>query len=271
MFIVLTASESKRPKSRWIFKRRPAYEIRKVAVGNTYFYILNAISYNGKIKWKTVLKAVPNRPGSIITDKRISFPNTCNFKPYDTSAYFNTLYFNLFRSCLRHCPPSRSNLAIIDKEGRLFNEALTLLKQAATVFVVTANRQRYLAVNETAANLYGAELIIVDNISPIMSCTAVFAPFGTSGYGSLRAHPFLFAPKQGVWFCSEDIFLPPDIERLRPGGVDKLEFAAALYEKCQIHSLLSLVPANITKDGVKIPVKTTIRLLSNHKSTQTAN
>ncbi|HHW45810.1 MAG TPA: hypothetical protein GXX17_02735 [Clostridiales bacterium] len=264
MFVVITSTEHKKGKRRQIFRRRPAYEINKKDIGNTYFYILNAISYNGKIKWKTVLKAVPDTPGNIITDKGLAFPKNCNFKPYDTSGYIKTLYFNLFCCFLQQCLPSNLHIAIIDKEGRLCNEALALLRQAASVYVVTANQQRYLAVNETAGKLYGAELIIVDSISPVMKSAAILAPFGTCGYGSLQNHPFLFAPKQGFEFGSEDIILPPAIERVRPAGVDKIEFAAALYEKCRINSLSGLTPVNIAKEGVKIPVKTAIKLLSDH-------
>lgn len=271
LFVVFTVSERKKSRRRWFFKKNPAYEIERKEIGNTYFYILKALSYNGKINWKTVLKAIPNTPGNIVTDQSITFANTAKIKPYDTSNFLKILYYNLFCYSLRHCNPSQQNVAVVDMQGRLCNQALSLLKRSATVYVVTANQNRYLDINQTAAELYGAELIIVDDIAPVMNCTAILAPFGVEGYGELQHHPFLFAPKFGFEFCSEDIFLPPHLEKVRPIGVDKLEFAAALYEKCRIDILLNLVPSYIRRDGARIPVKTAVEMLAGAKSSQAIN
>lgn len=246
VFVVLQIREAKRPSLLQRLRlrpRQPQVRLTKQEIGNTFFYILEHFCHNGAVNWKTVYQAVGREAGRILLPSGVTPPAGSGISGYDSSEYRRLLLINAFLYCIRKVRPAELVVTLLDFDGLFGELALHLLRRAAAVWVVTRREDRYEQYNETAARMFGAQLILTGDTACVASSAAVLAPKGLRGFGTLPLHPFLFSPDGAGFFVAGDaLTLPSPYGENRPEEIGRVDFAAALCERCRIEIFQHLKP-----------------------------
>lgn len=246
--------------------RKPPVRLEEKRAGDIRYAVLYARCKNGQPNWSRVYRAAGREAGRLILPEGYAPPPGSGVCGYDSGGFRRLMLVNAFFRCLDSADPRLLSVALVDWEGRYGELALQLLRRAAAVRVVTGQEALYEEYTERARRELGAGLIVTGEAGCLESVTAVLAPEGLTGRRRVEGGA-LVRPLNRLFFSGEEgapfgltidgkcVRLPEPYESLLPAGVDRLDFAAALYDSARPRSLARLLPSYIRKEGLRIPLR----------------
>lgn len=242
----------------WPKKRVRKPIIEEIKIGNTYYYLLTAYPHKGKINWQTVYKAAGIEAPRLLLPENITPPRNCKIGRFEGERYRKKLLINAFLSVIKQTNPASLRLVLADKDGKYADVAIAMLRKAASVYVITHNPQRYDFANQRAMELFGARIILTDETSFTANCSAILAPDGICGLGTVALPDIFFNGDadslNGYTIQSDCLTLPRPYEDGIPANIDRLTFAAALYERSGLRYFRGLLPDFAKQGGKLIPI-----------------
>ncbi len=244
MFTVVELNEENRKGFHNLSRlfRRPKAEIETVELKNgKSFYLCKAEVRKGKIPWKEIKAASPTEMFILpydITEK----PPVKVFAPEKLPQLM------LFNSAVEHIkqkalPPSKTQITVIDKEGRYVDFFKEVIKLASHITVVT-NDERYRNLSDELLSAYGVSLIIREEFyedkgeNPFLfDYDAESVPLSYKGTVFSKNKRYLL---NGKSLTPGGFALSKEYENLMSKKINKLYFASALYELCEVKELQKL-------------------------------
>ncbi|MCI8360441.1 MAG: hypothetical protein HFE86_03780 [Clostridiales bacterium] len=278
MFAVLQPALGKpnRWRERLLAFGRPPVWIEEGRAGDIRFALLRARCKKGRLSWNRIRRAAGREAGRLLLPEGCQPPPGCGVCGYDNSDYRRILLQNAFFHCMASCEPRLLTVALVDWPARYCELAVRLLARAAVVRVLTDRTDIYEVYTERARAELGAGLIVTDDVGCLESAAAVLAPEGLTGRrreaarkqgGQALIRPvnqlFFSGRADGLCGMTMDgacIRLPEPYESALPAGIDRLDFAAALYDSARPKSLARMLPLYICKEGLRIPLETAAAL-----------
>lgn len=229
MFAVIKTVYKKPKGINKIFTQRPNCVLRKVKIGQSYYYELTVNHTNKKIKWKKIFKTVNITDVPIIMPKNVNIDYATNIKPFFSEIFSGIIYTN----CAKKIFKANSKVFVIDNSFDNSIAIYNLLKFFKEVYVFTTDAQKYEQLKIKTENELGISPIICDNLN-----TAQNADFliNLSDTPCEQINKNILGPG-GYTFIHSDVRMPKNISRLIPRNISPFLFSAALYELCNIKEL----------------------------------
>lgn len=210
------------------------------------FYRVLVTEHRGGLPHSQLCEKLKKLKGSVIFN--LDFPQEeiircLEFHPRELPCLMLFNSFCDYISSLGLSPVS-SSLTVFDPKGIYPRQIERLIRLFGKIEVYTANTSHYTKAAEALMEKYGVSLPVKTRFKGKAPESSVIlspeeAPFGDFFNGIL----FTLSEKAPPCSCiirGEGIDLPAELELLRPGGIDKMTFACALYEKAAVRSLSRL-------------------------------
>jgi len=245
LFTVIQIRENRKSGWKKITERfrKPEVNFRKTEITDgKYFYVCEAELHRGKIPFKEI--------------KRIS-PANCFIMPFNTEGeegvneYVPQLLprIMLFNSAVKYIEkmnvsPSKTQITVVDLKGIHLQKLRELVKLASSVTVITDEEKKYTELSDSLFDSYGISLIIRKEIhSDTQPNSFLFDYDGNNIPLSYNGTVFSESKKyllNGKTLTPGGFDLPEEYDRLLPDNINKLHFASALYELCDVQELRNL-------------------------------
>ncbi len=205
------------------------------------FYRVRVKEYRGQIPVRETFESLGRLKGSVLFTS--DFPHedeTLIFRPklFGALLLLNSAYTYIKKLSLS---PLRSSLTIFDSSGIYADKLSRFVPLFSKIEVYTRQSALYEAAAKRLLAEYGLSLTVTyffDGRPPESTVIISYDSLPFAGY--YRGIIFTggdFCPPCGCALTGEGLTLPAQYELLRPGGIDKMPFAAALYEKSAVKSL----------------------------------
>ncbi len=244
MFTVVELNEENRKGFHSLsrFFRKPKVEINTLELKNgKSFYLCKAETRKGRIPWKEIELVSPAKnflvPGCI--DGKLPL------KVWVPQKLPQIMLFNSSVEYIKQkaLPPAKTHITVIDKEGCCVDFFKEVIKLASHITVVTTD-ERYRNLSDELLNAYGVSLIIRKEFYEdkaencfLFDYNAERVPLSYKGTVFSKNKKHLL---NGKSLTPGDFDLPEEYEKLRSEKINKLHFASALYELCDVKELQSL-------------------------------
>ena len=244
MFTALELSEENKKGFRSLsrFFRKPKVEIEKIEPKNgKAFYICKAETRKGKIPWGEI-EAVSTIKAFLLPDCVTEKPPIEVWKPKKLP---QLMLFNSAVEYIREkaLPPTKTQITVVDKEGHYVNLLKNMINLASQITVVTSD-ERYRNLSDDLLNDYGVSLIIREELGGekgengfLFDYSGESVPLSYKGTVFSREKKYLL---NGKSLTPGGFDLPDEYEKLRIPKINKLHFASALFELCNVKELQSL-------------------------------
>ena len=247
MFTVLNFEENKRRKL--IGSKKILCKI--LTVGEVQYYILTIKANNKKkINWRKVKKIAGDAINYILAPPELSLPE--GMTRYYSAAYRRQILFNTFIKAIGKCNTRNLSLGLLDADARFCNLLFPLIKYSETVTVFTLRKETYRKTCDAAYIATGSSPVLTDDIYMLRNCTCVFSATNFNTF-NMSINEYLFG-YGGFNLVGDDIVLPSPFCSGIPKDIDRLDFAAALSERCNVNELNSLTAEYLTRQGEKISI-----------------
>ena len=224
------------------FFRKPKVEIERIELKNRKaFYNCKVETRKGKIPWEEIEAVSPA--------KTFLVPDCISEKPpfvvWQPKKLPQLMLFNSAVEYIREraLPPTKTQITIVDKEGRYVALLKNMINLASQITVIT-NDERYRKLSQELLNDYGVSLIIREEFCGekvengfLFDCSGESAPLSYKGTVFSSEKKYLL---NGKSLTPGGFDLPDEYEKLRILKINKLHFASALFELCDVKELQSL-------------------------------
>ncbi len=233
MFAVLQTADSK------TLFGKSKIESRRISLpSGEAFFIVNISCRKGKVPWKKLEKCLGILRKDVVLPDGIKIPDNVNITAFKPDIFPRLLLINSAVDCIMKKGLShKESLCIFDERGIYTDYIEKLINFFSSVKVITPFAQKYEDISRKLLRDYGFSLIISSQ--------------GKCGSGTVISHscdvPLYFKGRiytgerkylmNAEVFSGGDIELPEEYERLRPENIGRVQFAAALYEKCGLEKL----------------------------------
>lgn len=244
MFTVVEFIEEKRRSILDYMKifRKAEIEINEITPENgKSFYHCKAKVRKGRIPWKAIKAASPA--------ERFILPyNVTEKPPVNVFTPEKLPQIMLFNSAVEYIKekalsPSKTQITVVDKKGLYVNYFKDVIKLASHITVVTS-AQSYRQLSDELLNAYGVSLIIRDELYEakgencfLFDYEAETVPLSYNGTVFSKSKKYLL---NGKSLTPGGFDLPYRYEQLLNKNINKLHFASALYELCEVKELQKL-------------------------------
>lgn len=222
--------------------RKPKLEITETDLGNgKNFYVCRAEVRKGKIPLREIEKVSPS--GLFLLPPNISEAHQLQvFTPnrLPQIMLFNTAVDYIKEKAL---PPTKTQITIIDREGIYVDKFKEIIKLASHITVITSD-DRYRNLSDELLSAFGLSLIIRKEFYDdkaenqfLFDYNAESIPLSYKGIAFSREKKHLMS---GKTLTPGGFNLPEEYENLRNKNINKLHFASALYELCEVKELSAL-------------------------------
>lgn len=248
MFTVIKTVYKKPKGINKIFTQGPSCSLKKIKVGQSFYYELTVNYYNKNIKWKKVFKNINVSDVPIIMPKNSNIDFTTNVKQFASRIFSGIIYAN----CAKRIFNTNSHAFVIDNSFDNSTIIYNLLKFFKEVSVFTPNSQKYEQLKTKAENDLGISPIFCDNLNTAKSANFVI---NLSDVPCEQINKNILG-EGGYTFIHSDVRIPKNLSRLMPHNISPFLFTAALYELCEIKELSECTAIklinNLTHDIMKI-------------------
>ena len=244
MFTALELSEENKKGFRSLsrFFRKTKVGIEKIELKNgKAFYICKAETRKGKIPWEEIEAVSPV--------KTFLLPDCVTGKlPFEVWKPKKLPQLMLFNSAVEYIrekafPPTKTQITVVDKEGRYVNLLKNMINLASQITVITTD-ESYRNLSRELLNDYGVSLIIREELGGekvgngfLFDYSGESVPLSYKGTVFSREKKYLL---NGKSLTPGGFDLPDEYEKLIIPKINKLHFASALFELCNVKELQSL-------------------------------
>lgn len=222
----------------------PEINIQRVSVPfGDWFYRVAVTEYRGQIPVEeTVEKLGKLRNGAIF---EVNFP--CDERTQDfefiPTEFTAQLLFNSAVDYIKALvlPPLQSSVTVFDPEGFYSERLEALVPLFSKIRVYTNDALLYGKTARMLMDKYGAVVPVCTKFTgKAPDSTVIICPGEVPFCNFFKGIIFTNAeevPPCGCCIRGDGVELPGEYELLRPNGIGKMHFAAALYEKAGVRSL----------------------------------
>lgn len=225
----------------------PEIEIKRINLyDGGYFYRVIATEYRGQIPTEEVCEQLKKLKGSVIFDLNFPCDKTTRCLEFHPGRLPALLLFNSFCDYIAalHFPAAKSSLTVFDTEAAYADEIYRAVSLFGRIEVYTKRRSIYEKIAAELMDEYGVTVPVRDSFNgKAVSSTVILSPDDVPFCDFFPGIIFTLsenAPPCNCLIRGEGIDLPKEYELLRPGGIDKMAFACALYEKANVKSIGNL-------------------------------
>ena len=216
-------------------KRSETVESERIIIpGVSAFNVITAYSRKGRVDFENVVKAAGRTAGYIVAgenaflpadDERLAFY-------YGEKLYENMLYNTALELITRSGrKPNTVSALLVDKNAVFVSEIGRLVEKAASVTVITDKNGIYENAAKKIFAEYGASIIVRSGLISVKNVDIIISPGlcedktirGTITVNNIKKH---ISPV----FRAGDFDFPLEYAKYKPSGVEKRDFASALYE-----------------------------------------
>ena len=199
----------------------------------------------GEILWNRVSEQLKEND-RLIVPLDISVPEEYSHCLFKGERLWDYMLFNSAINEIKKAKinPAHNRVALIDYEGIYARLVERLLFLAADICVITAKYEKYKAVSEELMKNYGFSLVIktepddsLIDFNYIISPENRFVPLRFKGVAFCKNKKRLL---NGKCLVGGGFSLPQQYEELWNKKLNKLQFACALYELCEVKELKNL-------------------------------
>ena len=248
MFTILEIVPFHRERSflKRLFYKTPEPQIERIALrGGGFFYSVMAYKdKNNMFAEKEICDAIGNAASRVILKNSTTLPLDSKMHLFQPELFPTLLFSNMVLEYLKETKNEKEDrtLGILDPKGCLSQNVLAYVPYAKSICICTKHPERYQMAEKEALEEYGLPLTITENVEKCRDASVFLEPL-------YLKNPELFGylhERKGfeTIYCGENLNLPPEFEERCPTNVDKIFFAAALYEISNIKNLENLSYAN---------------------------
>lgn len=216
-----------------------------------WFYKVTVTEYRGQIPVQETVHKLKRFKNGVLFEVNFPCDESTVELEFAPSEFTAQLIFNSAADYVRQlkAEPVESSLCIFDDEGFYCNRLETMVPLFSKIKVYTVKASAYRKTCEELMQNYGIAVTVSDSFTgKAPDCTAAICygevPFGNYFRGILFTDAEK-APPCGCLVRGYDIDLPGEYELLRPNGIGRMYFAAALYEKGGVRGLGELTYKNL--------------------------
>lgn len=250
MFCILLADKGKRRRGK-PFYRRP--KIENIKYGDSHYDIIRATMKKGKLYWPAIARAIRGRP--FITQVDINMPDDFKSMLFDSSRYRQHIEIHSALTVLQLASKYKRSVsvALIDKDCCFCGCLKPLMTLSNEVYIITKQIEQYTEYANECYSLFGAAPVVTDGYGVAERCNVILCP---DGRGVIDTDKCVFAPLKECWHIGKNCITTVDG---CPEGIDEIDFAAALYELCNIKRMANITAGFMTAMGVKEPLDAIVR------------
>lgn len=222
----------------------PEIELRRVNIpSGEWFYRVIVTEYRGQIPVKETAEELKRLKKSVIFE--VNFPNdeSTEMLEFEPSEFTAQLLFNSARNYIEEMKlePLKSSLTVFDPSGFYSEKLSSVVPFFSKIKVYTKEVTLYGVTAERLMADYGISLALCDRFTgKVPDSTVIICPGEVPFCNFYKGILFTNAeelPPCGACLRGSGVDLPGEYELLRPEGIGKLHFAAALYEKGGVRRL----------------------------------
>ena len=208
-----------------------------------WFYKVTATEYRGQIPVEETAEKLKRLKGSVLFEVNFPCDESTAALEFSPNEFTAQLLFNSAFDYIRKLKtePVESSLCVFDSEGFYVNKLEIMVPLFSKISVYTKNTASYETIARELMENYGIALTVSDSFSgKAPDCTSAICP-GEVPFSNFF-DGLLFTDAENVPPCAScirgyGVDLPGEYELLRPSGIGRMYFAAALYEKGGVRSL----------------------------------
>ena len=202
------------------------------------FFTVTAEKSFGRVPWKKLEQCMGILRKDVILPDGVILPSDSGITEFVADIFPRILLMN---SAVKVLEGTRQKSLIVFDERCIYRDYMKkLVRNFERIRVVTPIAHEYDAVSVELMENFGFSLEVSDKPSYKADVIISFewgVPLYFSGKVFTGERRFLMNAKV---YSGGDIDLPEEYEKIRPEGVDKLQFVSALYEKCKVKNLRNM-------------------------------
>ena len=245
MFVTLSISAPAHTYRRRKKAQSPISVTRVALPGAFSFYRMTVQTNSGRLPWADIARAAGSLRRRFLLPPSVTPPEGSGIRTFAPQTLPQFLLLNFAVRVLREkgLSPQSTPITLTDPQAALTQHIHQLAPFAKTLRVLTARPEQYEAAQQTLLAQTGMALCVAPLSAPkpqsgaAITLCAAWLPRDFSGL-VITTEQRLFLRAETV--CGADVNLPEEIEALRPDGIDRVQFAAALEECCGMQSLRKL-------------------------------
>ena len=241
MFVTLSAATP--PNARRRKRNVPAVMTERVALpGAVSFYRMTAQVVNGEIPWRIVSEAAGKLRTCMLLPKGGLPGAASGVRLFLPKTLPSVLLLNTAVDVLqkKQLPAPKTPITVVD-EAAVLTERIDLLAPfAGALRVLTAKPERYVPAQRRLMEQFGLSLCVCAQNAPLPESGVLLMKTADRAPRLFRGLIFTFDRRRFLFAetsAAADVVLPPKFEALRPPGIDRMQFAAALFERCGVKEL----------------------------------
>lgn len=238
-------SIDKRMKTKWElflerFKSAKVHTEEVNLQNGKSFFIIKTELHRGKIPWKEIEENSLCRHFILPFDTK---SDEGGIREYEPKLLPEIMFFNSAVDYIerKNLPPSKITVTTVDLKGSHAEKVEKLIKFASNITVVTEETEVYKRLSKKLMADYGISLVIRNRNDEIGSTDSFFidyegetVPLSFSGTVFSKKKKHLL---NGKALSPGGFTMPDEYEKLWQKNTDKLHFASALFELCDVKEL----------------------------------
>lgn len=207
------------------------------------FYHLKVKEYRGQIPVTAVREKLKRLKGGVLFSSDFPLDNTFHSLLFGETRFKARLLMNTAYGHIKNLgiSPFKNSLCIFDPSGIYINDIEKLVPLFSKIEVFTLKIGDYERKAAALFEKYGIRIVVSSRFrGKVPDCTVIISPQSlpfAAYFGGMIFTNGDFIPPCGCALGGQGVTLPAEYELLRPKGIDKTDFAAALYEKSKVKAL----------------------------------
>lgn len=249
MFCVLLVEEGKRQRGGATF-RKP--KKKQVDCGNFGYEIITTRAKRNRLNYDKIYTAIKGRP----TIKQVDINITDNglISLFDATRYKQHIEIKTILAILTKAAEYKRSISIafVDLDCRFCGCLEPLMNISSEVYIITNEIEQYNEYANEYFSLFGVAPIVTNGIDIQSKCSVIFSP---AGNGVLPLDKVVFAPRNECYHIDGECL---SMINGCPEKIDKIEFAGALFELCNVERFGNIKGDYMKRNGVKEDIKSIV-------------
>jgi hypothetical protein len=223
--------------------RKAEVNIKEIPLLSGKSYFISETKYHrGEIPWKDIEKNAQSENFILPFDLKDKSP----LKEFEPKFLPELMLFNTALDYIKKMnpPPTKTRFTLVDHDGIFIENLAPVLKLASLITVITKEEKKYIELSDRLFEAYGISLMIRRDYhetkrenSFLFDYKGDDIPLSYKGTAFSKEKKLLL---NGKTLMPGGFTMPSEYEKLWRKNTDKLQFASALYELCNVKELYNL-------------------------------